>query len=90
MAQQIIEVQGVMMSFEITQMQNGNCNMHEEALFSFHYGVGEHQTDDIVIEVQERKWWHNDLEVGRNLFAFLRGSCHFHLSWSVYKLQLTA
>lgn len=55
---------------------------------SFHYAAGEHQKDDIVIEVRERKWWRNDLEVGRSLFAFLRGSCHNHLSWSVYKLQL--
>ncbi len=58
--------------------------------FSLCGAAGEHQKDDIVIEVRERKWWRNDLEVGRNLSAFLRGSCRTHLSWSVYNLQMTA
>ena len=57
--------------------------MHTDALSSFYYAAGEHQKDDVVIEVRERKWWRNDLEVGRSLFASLRGSCHMDLSWSV-------
>lgn len=41
-----------------------SCRIDEALQLQVHHRhlTGEHQTDDIVIEVQERKWWHNDLE----------------------------
>jgi len=38
--------------------------MCRDAFSNIHYAAGEHQKDAIVIEVRERKWWRNDLEVG--------------------------
>lgn len=33
--------------------------------------AGEQQTDDIILQVRERKWWRNDLEVSFQLSVSL-------------------
>lgn len=37
---------------------------HQDEQHMCHHATtaGEQQTDDIILEVRERKWWRNDLE----------------------------